>query len=448
MSVLTPKELTSLIKEKNISTIAAVFADHHGQLMGKRLTGKYFLEQTEISCCDYLLTLDMEQTPLEGFSLSGWHTGFGDFRLKPDFNAVYRLPWEPKTALIFCELADGNGTPIAQAPAQILKRQTSMLKEMGLTALAASELEFYLFSSNYPSVFQKGSKALSPISSYPIDYKILDTGGSKRITGRICEQLELAGIGVESLKGETGKGQFEIGLSYGEAEELAQRHLVYKHAAKSIAAAEEMSVTFMAKYSADQPGSSGHIHMSLWDMVKECNAFTSSSGGESKLFRNFLAGILKLAPEFFLLYAPSVNSYKRYAENSFAPTHLQWGYDNRTASFRIVGEGKSFRIENRIPGADVNPYLAYAAMIGSGIYGIEQDLKPDPPGTGNLYQAEKGGLPRSLREAAERFEASEAAASMFGKETSTHYARLALLEAESYEQVVSEWELKRYFERI
>lgn len=449
MGMLTQDELSKKITDREIDTVILAFPNHQGQLLGKRLTGDFFLEHTEVDCCDYLLTIDIEENPLPGFSLSGWETGFGDLQLIPDLSTIRELPWQEKSAMILCDLKHRNGEPVEEAPRTILQRQCERLAVAGLTPLMASELEFFLFDNPYENVYANGYAALVPSSPYPIDYHILHTGFDDALVQEICSMTAAAGIPVESRKGETGKGQYEIGLKYSGAVEMADRHLIYKYGAKSLAARRGKSITFMAKYRTDESGSSCHIHTSLSAADTGRNAFVDSEGNPSAVFNAFLGGLNHLAAEFFLFFTPTVNSYKRFVEDSFAPTSIAWDYDNRTAGFRIVGHGEGFRIENRFPGADANPYLAYAAMIAAGLYGIEHKLEAPPPTRGNSY-ANKAlpQVPGTLAEAADRLEKSAFARQAFGDAVVDYYVRHARLEAKTYAQEVTEWELKRYFERI
>jgi len=449
MGRLTPEELNGKIKAREIDTVILAFPDPAGQLMGKRLTGDFFLENTEVGCCDYLMTIDIEEKPRRGFKISGWETGFGDLRMDPDFSTIHELPWQEKSALILCHLIDKNGKAVEEAPRRVLQRQVEKLAEGSLGAFTASELEFFLFDSPYDSVYAGGHQTLVPSSPYPVDYHILHTGFDDGLLRTICNQISEAGIPVESRKGETGKGQYEIGLKYAPALEMADRHLIYKLGAKTLAARQGKSLTFMAKYRTDESGSSCHIHISLTRTDSGKNAFIDQGGEPSDIFNHFLGGLIHLTPELFLFFAPTVNSYKRFVDESFAPVNLTWDYDNRTSGYRILGRGEGFRIENRFPGADANPYLAYAAMIAAGLHGIREKITPPPPVRGNSYgQSGSSPLPRSLGEAADRLDQSQVARDVFGNGVIDYYVHHARLEAREYAAQVGEWELKRYFERI
>lgn len=448
MGRLSLDELNTGIKQGEIDTIILAFPDHLGQLMGKRLTGDFFLENNCANCCDYLLTMDIEETPLLGFKLSGWEKGYGDLLMVPDFSTIRKISWQKKSVIIICNLTHEDGFPVNIAPRTILQNQCSKLGEMGLKGLMASELEFYLFDNPYESVYSNGYKGLVPSSPYPIDYSILNTGFKDDIVRDICNQVSEAGVPVESRKGETGIGQYEIGLKYTTPVNMADNHMIYKNGAKTIANINGNSITFMAKYSDSDAGSSCHIHTSIVDAQSGKNVFLKN-GKESDFFRYFLGGLSFLASDFFIFFAPTINSYKRFSNDSFAPTKIAWDYDNRTTSFRIIGEGQGFRIENRLPGADANVYLGFAATIAAGLYGVEHKIEPPVLKKGNIY-ADKSlpKVPGSLKEAADNFNNSKIAREIFGDDIVDHYVRHARLEVEEYEKNVSEWELKRYFERI
>jgi glutamine synthetase len=448
MGKLTLEELDEKIRKGTIDTVALVFPDHLGQLMGKRLTGSYFLENRQANCCDYLLTIDVAQNPLPGFKLAGWDKGYGDFLMVPDYTTIRETSWQKQTAIIICDLVREDGRSVEVAPRTILQNQLNRLSAKKLKAMMASELEFYLFDNPYDDVYKEGYKGLIPSSFNPIDYNILTTGFKDDLLRDICNRISEAGIPVESRKGETGKGQYEIGLLYSESLEMADRHMIYKNGARTIADNNGKSITFMAKYSDSDAGSSCHIHMSLVHSDSGKNVFIDNNA-ESLFFKHFLGGLHLLASEFFLFFAPTVNSYKRFSNDSFAPTRIAWGYDNRTTSFRIVGSGEGFRIENRLPGADVNPYLAFAATIAAGLYGVENKIEPPALKGGNMYIDESlPKVPKNLMEAAENLDRSDIARNVFGNDVIDHYVGHAKLESEAYEKNVSLWELQRYFENI
>ena len=448
MGKLTIDELEKKIQNGDIDTVVLAFPDHLGQLIGKRLTGRFFLDNRQTNCCNYLLTIDIEQNPLPGFKLAGWDKGYGDFLMLPDYSTIRELRWQKQAAVIICDLVHENGDPVDAAPRTILQNQLNNLNAGKLEAMMASELEFYLFDNSYDDVAREGYKGLVPSSLKSIDYNILSTGFEDELLRDICNQVSAADIPVESRKGEAGKGQYEIGLLYCTALEMADRHMIYKNGARTIANAYGKSISFMAKYSESDSGSSCHIHISLLNNESGRNVFIDNND-ESLFFRHFLGGLNLLASDFFLFFAPTVNSYKRFSSNSFAPTRIAWGYDNRTSSFRIVGSSEGFRIENRLPGADINPYLAFAATIAAGMYGVENKIEPPPLNEGNTYMDETyPKVPDTLKEAAENLNRSKIARSIFGDDVIEHYVAHARIESAAYEKNVSPWELKRYFKSV
>ncbi|MBI4386829.1 MAG: glutamine synthetase [Elusimicrobia bacterium] len=446
------KELLTLIGGGEIDTVLLVFPDMQGRWMGKRLTGRFFAQEAAshgVHACAYLLTVDMEMNPTPGYELTSWEKGYGDFHMIPDFRTIRRLPWLEKSALIVCDLEDSQGRPIAVAPRTILKRQIARARERGFQVKTASELEFYLFRESYESAKQKKFHGLENYGHYIEDYHMLQGTREEPVVGEIRRQMEAAGVPVEASKGEWGPGQHEINLGYAEALEMADRHLVYKHGAKEIAMGKGCSLTFMAKFDAALAGSSFHLHSSLWDASGRRPLFwDAKKGAGSKLFQYFLGGQLALASDFSVFYAPSINSYKRYQASTFAPTRIAWAQDNRTCGFRIVGAGGAFRIENRIPGADANPYLAFAATIAAGLYGIERRIDPPKELKGNAYAAQAARVPTTLQEALAAFADSEPARAAFDDAVVRHYAHAAETEWDTFGRAVTCWELDRYFERI
>ncbi len=434
-----------------IDTVVVAFPDVPGRLLGKRLTRDHFLEQVLAegsSVCNYLLTADIEMNPLDGFDLANWDKGYGDFQVVVDAGTLRRIPWLPGTALVLGDLHHEDGQPVAEAPRTLLRRQLERLAGRGLSALVASELEFYLFHETYRSASEKRYAGLVPSSDYLIDYHLLQTSRDEQVLGRARNEMCAANIPVEGSKGEWGKGQHELNLRYAEAMEMADRHVVFKQGLKEIAAQEQRAVTFMAKPSTADAGSSCHIHTSLWDASRQRNRFADGDG-QSELFRQFLGGLLAYSRELSLFSAPTINSYKRYQVASWAPTSIAWSFDNRTTGFRVVGRGPSLRIENRMPGADANPYLAYAATVAAGLKGIEQGLDCGEAFRGNAYVAEHlERLPASLSAAAELFAASELAREAFGDEVVAFYLQTARREVEACRREVTDWERARYFERI
>ncbi|MBI3548842.1 MAG: glutamine synthetase [Elusimicrobia bacterium] len=429
-----------------------VFPDMQGRWMGKRLTGRFFAQTAKehgVHACAYLLTVDMEMEPVPGFKLTSWEKGYQDFHMAPDFSTIRILPWLDKTAMIVCDLDDEHGNPVETAPRTILRRQIERARKLGYVVKTASELEFYLYRETYESARHKDYHDLSHHGHYIEDYHMLQGTRIEYVVGDIRAKMEAAGIPVEGSKGEWGPGQHELNLGYAEALEMADRHTTYKHGAKEIAMSKGASLTFMAKPDAKLAGSSFHLHSSLWDASGRKALFWDPSKKKpSKLFHGFLAGQMALAREFSLFLAPTINSYKRYQAGTFAPTRIAWAHDNRTCGFRIVGEGEAYRVENRVPGADANPYLAFAATIAAGLHGIEKGLTPPAELKGNAYLANVKAVPATLAEALGEFESSKAAKAAFGEDVVEHYAHAARAELASYDKAVTCWERERYFERI
>ncbi|HXG14807.1 MAG TPA: glutamine synthetase family protein [Calidithermus sp.] len=450
------RTLGTLVRRGEIDTVLAVFPDHYGRLMGKRVVARHFLEHVAREgshACIYLFTVDMEMEPLPGFALTSWEQGYGDMRCVPDLGTLRRLPWLPATALVFCDVYTDDGRPIEEAPRWILRRQVERAARLGYRVKVAAELELYCFRESFAEARARRYHALTPVADYLEDYHILQTSREESLIRAIRNAMEGAGVPVETSKGEWGRGQEEINLAYADALEMADRTALYKHGAKEIADQQGRSVTFMAKYDAAAAGSSFHVHSSLWDRTGRRPLFGVRRRGAPRslpaLAGQWLAGQLALARELALFYAPTVNSYKRYQAGSFAPTRIAAGWDNRTCGFRLCGQGASFRIENRIPGADANPYLAFAATIAAGLHGLQSRLKAPRLYEGNAYQdATLPQVPRTLREAMAELERSRAARAAFGERVVEHYLHLARLEQQAFDQAVTDWELLRNFERI
>ena len=448
-----PSELEALIRKGEIDTVLTVFPDHFGRLLGKRVVGRYFLDHVladGVHACIYLFTVDMEMEPLPGFTLTSWERGYGDMKLVPDLGTWRRIPWLSRTALVFCDVFTEEGEPIEEAPRWVLRRQVERAAKAGYVVKTASELELYLFRESFDEARAKRFVGLTPVSGYREDYHILQTSKEEGLVQAIRNHMEAARVPVEFSKGEWGKGQEEINLRYAEALEMADRHALYKHGVKEIAWQQGSSVTFMAKYDMGAAGSSCHVHSSLWDRRTGKGLFAArDSRRGTPLFQQWLAGQMALARDFALLYAPTVNSYKRYQAGSFAPTRIAAGWDNRTCGFRLCGEGAGFRVENRIPGADANPYLAFAATIAAGLFGIDRKLPAPRAYEGNAYEdAKLSQVPKTFREALDTLERSKVAREAFGARVVEHYLRLGRLEQEAFDQVVTDWELSRHFERI
>jgi len=449
-ATLTAERLKYLIQKDQVDTVLTVFPDMVGRLMGKRVTGRFFKDEVlshGMHACAYLLTVDMEMEPLPGFASASWTSGYQDFKALPDFKTLRLIPWLDKTALVLCDLVSEDGKPVSVSPREILKKQVARAQKAGYRPKVASELEFYLYKDSFDSARVKNFHDLDPYGAYLEDYHILQTTKEEFVIQAIRNGMEKAGIPIEGSKGEGGKGQEEINLEYTDALEMADRHVIYKNGVKEIAYQKGVAVTFMAKPHQDRAGSSFHLHSSLWNPKGTKNLF--STGPQSPLFKHYLAGQLALGRAMSLWFAPSVNSYKRYQAGSFAPTRLVWAEDNRTCGFRVVGEGNSLRVENRIPGADANPYLAFAATIAAGLYGIEKKLSLPAAYKGNAYEdPHLPQVPKSLVEAVEVFESSRELRSIFSEDVVAHYAHAGRLEQAAYDQAVTDWEMRRYFERI
>ncbi len=448
-----PQGLEPLIRTGEVDTVLAVFPDGLGRLLGKRVVGRYFLDHVlsdGVHACIYLFTVDMEMEPLPGFKLASWERGYGDMKLVPDLRTWRLIPWLPKTALVFCDVYTEEGEPIEEAPRWVLRRQVERAAKAGYLVKTASELELYLFRESFDEARAKRYHGLTPVSGYLEDYHILQTSKEEPLVRTIRNHMEAAGVPVECSKGEWGRGQEEINLRYAEALEMADRHVLYKHGVKEIAWQQGSSVTFMAKYDMGAAGSSFHLHSSLWDRSGRRSLFAVKGSRQgTPLFQHWLAGQMAMARELAYFYAPTVNAYKRYQAGSFAPTRIACGWDNRTCGFRLCGVGPSFRVENRIPGADANPYLAFAATIAAGLHGIARKLKPPKLYEGNAYQdAALAQVPKTLREALDALAGSRVAREAFGAKVVEHYLQHGRLEQQAFDQSVTDWELLRHFERI
>lgn len=450
--ILSTADLESLIGSGEIDTVILAFTDHYGRLLGKRSDAEFFLDTIEegTHACDYLLTVDMEMQPVEGYTYSNWEGGFGDFHMVPDLSTMRRCGWTDRTVMVLCDVVDdATHTNVAVAPRSILRRQIDIATESGFTVKAASELEFFLYRDTYREAHDKGYADLDAAGWYVEDYHLLQGARVEDYVGAARRALRDSGIAVENSKGEAAIGQHELNIRYAEVLEMADRHALMKQAMKELADSQGVSVTFMAKPHTAQPGSSCHIHLSLWNAETNAFADPTDEAQRSDVFRWFLGGWMRHAPDLMPCYAPTVNSYKRYQSQSWAPTHLAWSTDNRTAGFRIVGSGPSLRIECRIPGADVNPYLAYAAALASGLDGIANRIEPPAEFDGDVYSAaDIPTVATTLREANERFRASADARRLLGDDVVDHYGWFFAKECEAYEQSVTDWEMRRYFERI
>jgi glutamine synthetase len=443
--MLTPDELKSAVEDGSIDTVIVAFTDMQGRLMGKRLMGEFFVEENVaehgVEGCNYLLALDMEMDPKPGYQIASWERGYGDFGLVPDMATLRRTPWLEATALVLCDVVWHDGTPVAPSPRQVLKRQVDRAAMLGFTPMFGSELEFYLLQETYAEAHAKHYLDLTPSVPYILDYHILASTYDEAFIRQVRNAMQGAGMRVETSKGEAWPGQHEINFRYADALTMADNHTVYKNGAKEIAFENGCSVTFMAKPDHTWIGNSCHIHSSLW------RGDESAFEGESDTFKHYLAGQIACLKELAMFVAPTVNSYKRFAAGSWAPTTLAWGHDNRTVGFRIVGHGPAMRTETRIPGGDANPYLAFAALLAAGLYGIENELELPPPLEGNAYESDAERFPHSLLEAIEALEAGTMARAAFGDDVVDHYLNYARTEQQLFDQVVTNYERERLYER-
>lgn len=453
---LSTEELRALVASGEIDTVVLAFPDMQGRLQGKRFAAQFFLDEVlahGTEGCNYLLAVDTDMNTVDGYEMSSWDRGYGDFAMHPDLATLRRIPWNPGSAFVLADLAWNDGSPVVAAPRQILRRQLERLAEQGYTAMVGTELEFMVFQDTYEQAWNTNYRGLTPANQYNIDYSVLGTGRIEPLLRRIRNEMQAAGLVVESAKGECNLGQHEIAFRYDEALTTCDQHSVYKTGAKEIASQEGVSLTFMAKYD-EREGNSCHIHLSLNDgdgrnvMAGDDDPDARAHGGMSPVMRHFLAGQLAALRDFSLLYAPNINSYKRFRPGSFAPTAVAWGVDNRTCALRVVGHGRSMRFENRLPGGDVNPYLAVAGLVAAGLYGIENRLELPEACAGNAYTADFAHVPTTLREAAELWENSEIAKAAFGPEVVAHYRNMARVELDAYDSAVTDWELRRSFERL
>jgi len=448
--MLSLDHLRQLAADGTIDTVVLAFTDMQGRLQGKRLSAEFFLDEVvenHAEGCNYLLAVDVEMNTVDGYAMSSWDRGYGDFVLAGDLSTLRLLPWHEGTALLLADLAWEDGTPVVASPRQILKAQTGRLAARGWTAFAGTELEFVVYTETYEQAQAKAFRDLTPANQYNIDYSVLGTSRVEPLMRRIRAGMAGAGLYVESSKGECNLGQHEIAFRYADAVTTCDNHSIYKTGAKEIAAQEGMSITFMAKPN-QREGNSCHIHLSLRDAAGNPVLAGDGANGLSGLGEHFLAGQLAALREMSLLFAPNINSYKRYVPGSFAPTAVRWGVDNRTCAYRLVGHGQSLRAENRVPGGDVNPYLAIAAMIAGGLDGIEKELPLEPAFEGNAYADPGPRVPDTLRDALSAWEGSELARAAFGKDVVEHYANYARVELAAFDAAVTDWELRRSFERL
>jgi glutamine synthetase len=447
---LTLEQLCAAIESGEIDTVVVAFTDMQGRLQGKRLHGRYFLDivvDHGTEGCNYLLGVDIDMNTVAGYAITSWDRGYGDMEFVLDFDTLRLLTHLPATALVQCDLIWPDHSPVLQSPRSILKRQMDRAAELGFTAFAGTELEFIVFEETYEEAHDLGYQYLTPSNQYNVDYSIVGSTRIEPLLRDIRNTMYAAGLNVEGAKGECNFGQHEIGFLYDDVLVTADNHAVYKTAAKEIASLHGQSLTFMSKYN-EREGNSCHIHLSLRGKDGEIVFWDDATGGRTPLYDQFVAGVLATMPDMTLLYAPNINSYKRFADGSFAPTAIAWGNDNRTCAVRLVGHGAGARMENRVPGGDVNPYLALAAMLAGGLHGIEQELELEPALEGNAYISGRPKVPGSLRDAREAFVSSTVARAAFGDEVVEHYTNMADVELAAFGAAVTDWELRRGFERM
>jgi len=447
---LSVSELNAAIAADEIDTVIVAFADAQGRLVGKRVSARLFQEEVlphGAEACNYLLSVDVDMNTVDGYAMSSWEKGYGDMMLLSDPETLRRIPWMNGTALIIADLGWESGDPVAQSPRAILKQQRDRLAERGLTAYAGTELEFIVFDDTYRDAWAKGYRDLKTSTDYNVDYDLLASGRLEPLLRDIRRGMDGAGMYCEGVKGECNLGQQEIAFRYAEVLETADQHTIYKSGAKEIAEQHGKSLTFMAKFN-EREGNSCHIHLSV--RGEDGTPVMAGDGpyGFSPFMEHWIAGILATLREFTLLYAPTINSYKRYQKGTFAPTGVAWGLDNRTCALRVIGHGQSLRPENRVPGGDVNPYLAISAIIAGGLHGVENELPMPEPLAGNAYSSAVDHLPTTLRESARLFEDSEIARAAFGDDMVEHYLNQARIEVEAYDAAVTDWERIRGFERL
>jgi glutamine synthetase len=447
---LTREQLVRLVENGEVDTVILAITDMQGRLQGKRLDGGFFIRvigESVVEGCSYLLASDVDMATVDGFALTSWDRGYGDIAFLPDFSTLRMVPWHEKTAIVFADVQTLYEEPVSVSPRQILQQQVSRLAERGWTGLAGTELEFIVFNDTYEFAWQSGYRDLTPVNLYNVDYSLQGTSRVEPLLGRIRRAMTGAGMAVESVKGECNFGQHEVAFLYSTLVDKCDEHGLFKLGAKEIAAQEGFSLTFMAKYNARE-GNSCHIHLSLRD-ENDVPVFAGDGPhGFSPVFAHFLAGQLAYAREFSLFLAPNINSYKRFVPGSFAPTALLWGLDNRTCAFRVVGHGPSIRVECRIPGGDVNQYLAVAALVAAGLRGVEESLELPPAFEGNAYVADAARVPTTLAQAAALFEQSAVARDAFGDDVVDHYVRAAQVEVQTFDAAVTDWERYRGFERL
>ncbi len=450
--LLSFDDLKAHVADGSIDTVLACFVDMQGRLMGKRFHGVNFVETSfeETHCCNYLLATDLEMATPEGYASTSWETGYGDYVMKPDLATIRLVPWLEGTALVLCDILDhDNHLPVPHSPRAILKKQISRLEALGFEAKMATELEFFLFEQSFDEIRKSGFRDLNPISGYNEDYHIFQTTKEEGVMRPIRNHLFNAGLPIENSKGEAEAGQEELNIRYSPALDCADYHSIAKHGIKEISWQHGHAATFLPKWHKDRVGSSSHVHQSLWKNGEAAFFDKSAKHGMSELMSHYMAGLIKYSPDYTYFLAPYVNSYKRFAKGTFAPTKTVWSVDNRTAGFRLCGENtKGVRVECRIGGSDLNPYLAQAVMLAAGIKGIEDALTLPDPSTGDVYaDAKAADIPQTLRAATETLRGSAFLREALGEDVVDHYTRAAEWEQEEFDRVVTDWEIARGFER-
>ncbi len=452
MSSLSIEELTAAIQSGAIDTVVVAMTDMQGRLTGKRIHGDHFLNEVlkhGTEGCNYLLAVDVDMNTVQGYEMSSWERGYSDFELAPDFNTLRLIPWQEGAALVLADVQWLDHSPVVASPRQILRKQIANLEKAGMQAMCGTELEFVVYKDSYEEAWNKAYRDLTPVNQYNVDYSILGGSRIEPLLREIRLGMSAAGMTVESVKGECNLGQHEIAFKYSDALSNCDQHVIYKNGAKEIAAEAGYALTFMAKPN-EREGNSSHIHLSFRGLNGELVMADESDKehGMSELGRQFIAGQLAHMRELSLLFAPNINSYKRYVPGSFAPTAIRWGRDNRTCAFRLVGRGAGLRLENRIPGGDVNPYLAVAGIIAAGVDGITKKMKVEPAFTVNAYVSDSPRVPSTMNEALDLWEKSAWVKETFGEEVQAHYANMARVEIAAYGKAVTDWELFRNFERF
>lgn len=449
--MMTVDDLKKLVTDGSVDTVLACLVDMQGRLMGKRFHAVHFIESAweETHCCNYLLATDLEMATPDGYAATSWESGYGDYVMKPDMGTLRDVPWLPGTVMVLCDVLDHHThQPISHSPRAMLKRQIDRLTALGYNAMMATELEFFLFEKSFDDIRKDKFRDLEPISGYNEDYNILQTTKEEHVMRPVRNHLFAAGIPVENSKGEAEAGQEELNIRYSDALDTADYHSIAKHAIKEIAWQQGHAASFLAKWHQSRTGSSSHVHQSLWKDGQSVFFDKDDKLGMSSLMKNYMAGLLKYAPDYTYFLAPYINSYKRFQKGSFAPTRTIWSVDNRTAGFRLCGDGsKAVRVECRIGGSDLNPYLAMAAQLAAGIAGIEEKLELSEPMTGDVYEGESESIPQTLRDSRETLHGSKMLRSAFGDDVVEHYARAAEWEIDDFDRVVTDYEIARGFER-